>query len=120
MTRETPQVPGAPSFIELGVPEGSRARSFYETLFGWTSREMGKDSFLLETPSMQIGLHPGDDDRVFVIYFLVEDIDAAVERVRAAGGKADDPGPEQEGFGRFVECRDDQGVRFGLRQLPGR
>ena len=113
------QAPGAPSFIELGVPAGSRARRFYEQLFGWTMRDMGNDGFLAETgSSMQIGIHPGDADAVFVIYFLVDDIDAAVERVRAAGGKADEPGPEQAGFGRFVECRDDQGVRFGLRQLP--
>jgi predicted enzyme related to lactoylglutathione lyase len=112
------QAPGAPSFIELGVPSGSRARRFYDQLFGWSFREMGNDGFLIETESMQIGLHAGDDDAVFVVYFLVTDIDAAVERVRAAGGKADEPGPEQDGFGRFVECRDDQGVRFGLRQLP--
>jgi hypothetical protein len=24
---------------------------------------------------------------------------------------------DSEGFGRWVECRDDQGVRFGLRQV---
>jgi len=36
--------------------------------------------------------------------------------VRAAGGTAPDPGPAEPEFGRFVECRDDQGVRFGLRQ----
>jgi hypothetical protein len=113
-----PQAPGAPSFIELGVPAGSRAREFYEKLFGWTFRDMGQDGFLAQTPSLQIGMHAKDADAVFVIYFLVDDIDAAVERVRAAGGTADAPGPEQEGFGRFVECRDDQNVRFGLRQLP--
>jgi uncharacterized protein len=120
MTRETstPEKPGAPSFIELGVPAGSSARRFYEQLFGWTVREMGNDNFLFQTPTLQIGLHSGDADAVFVIYFLVDDIEAAVARVREAGGKAPDPGAEEAGFGRFVECRDDQGVRFGLRQLP--
>jgi uncharacterized protein len=109
---------GAPSFIELGTPAGSRARQFYGDVFGWTFTDMGRESFLAHTPTLPIGLHPGDPDAVFVIYFLVDDIEAGVARVRAAGGTADDPGPEQAGFGRFVECRDDQGVRFGLRQPP--
>lgn len=112
------QRPGAPSFIELGVPAGSRARRFYEQLFGWTFKEMGGDNVLAQTPTIQIGFHSQDPDAVFVIYFQVDDIEAAVERVRAAGGAADDPPKDEEGFGRFVECRDDQGVRFGLRELP--
>ncbi|HKE18966.1 MAG TPA: VOC family protein [Kofleriaceae bacterium] len=111
------QAPGAPSFIELGVPAGSRARRFYGDVFGWTFTDMGKDNFLARTPTLEVGVHTGDADAVFVVYFLVDDLEAAVARVRAAGGTADDPGPEQPGFGRFAECRDDQGVRFGLRQL---
>jgi predicted enzyme related to lactoylglutathione lyase len=107
---------GAPSFIELGVPAGSRARQFYGRVFGWSFTDMGDDNFLARTPTLEIGLHPRDADAVFVIYFLVDDLEAAVARVRAAGGTAADPGPDQEGFGRFSECRDDQGVRFGLRQ----
>lgn len=108
---------GAPSFIELGVPAGSAARKFYGDVLGWTFTDMGKDNFLAQTPTIQIGIHPGDADAVFVVYFVVDDLEAAIARVRAAGGKADDPGPEQEGFGRFTECRDDQGVRFGLRAI---
>jgi uncharacterized protein len=107
---------GAPSFVELGVPEGSRARAFYEPLFGWTFHEMGNDNFWAQTPTIRLGLHPGDKDASMVIYFRVHDIEAVARRVRELGGRADDPGPEQEGFGRFVECRDPQGVRFGLHQ----
>lgn len=112
---------GSPSFIELGVPAGSRARQFYGDVLGWTFTDMGNDNFLAQTPTLQIGLHPRDPDAVFVVYFLVDDLEAAVARVRAAGGTAADPGKEEEGgFGRFSECRDDQGVRFGLRQPPRR
>ncbi|MGC7323044.1 VOC family protein, partial [Mycobacteroides abscessus subsp. massiliense] len=49
-------------------------------------------------------------------FFGVADIDAAVMTVRELGGEAEDPGPEEPGFGRFTFCRDDQGVRFGLHQ----
>jgi predicted enzyme related to lactoylglutathione lyase len=36
--------------------------------------------------------------------------------VREAGGQADPPAPEEPGFGRFSNCRDPQGIRFGLHQ----
>ena len=47
--------------------------------------------------------------------FRVDDIQAAVERVRAAGGTATEP--VHEGYGVRSECSDDQGVRFHLGQL---
>ena len=53
-----------------------------------------------------------------VVYFAVDDIEVAARRVRELDGERGDPGPEIEGFGRFVECRDDHGVKFGLRQVP--
>ena len=34
----------------------------------------------------------------------------------AAGGEVLGPVSDSGGFGRWAECRDDQGVRFGLRQ----
>jgi uncharacterized protein len=117
---ETRPKAGAPSFIELGVPQGSRARAFFEKLFGWTFHEMGDDNFWAQTPTIRLGLHPRDDDALMVIYFEVDDIETAARQVRELGGQADEPSPEQEGFGRFVACRDPQGVRFGLRQAPKR
>jgi predicted enzyme related to lactoylglutathione lyase len=47
--------------------------------------------------------------------FRVDDIQAAVERVRAAGGTASEP--QHEGYCIRAECADDQGVRFLLGQL---
>jgi hypothetical protein len=50
--------------------------------------------------------------------YRVDDIAAAVERVRAAGGHAGEPalGP----FGLFAECADDQGATFHLWQPANR
>ena len=107
---------GAPSFVEIGAPSGTAVRSFFAALFGWSFHDMGGDNFWIQTPTLRFGLHPKDEDRNLVVYFAVEDIDAAAERVRVLGGQAPAPGPEQEGFGRFVECRDSQGIRFGLHQ----
>jgi predicted enzyme related to lactoylglutathione lyase len=48
--------------------------------------------------------------------YRVDDIAAAVERVRAAGGHADDP--VRRAFGLLADCADDQGVTFRLWQAP--
>jgi predicted enzyme related to lactoylglutathione lyase len=46
----------------------------------------------------------------------VPDLDTALAAVTAAGGEVVSPATDSPGFGRWAECRDDQGVRFGLRQ----
>jgi predicted enzyme related to lactoylglutathione lyase len=46
--------------------------------------------------------------------YRVDDIAAAVERVRAAGGRADEP--ECKPYGLLAECADDQGATFRLWQ----
>jgi predicted enzyme related to lactoylglutathione lyase len=68
-------------------------------------------------------MHGGDRESRPYIFFAVDDIEAAVERVRELGGVVDDMDVEgdQESvarFGRFKLCRDDQGSPFGLHQRP--
>ena len=109
---------GEPSFIEIGAPSGRASREFYQQLFGWTFHPMGEDNFWVQTPTIRAGVHAGDDTRVMVVYFAVDDIEQAIARVRELGGTADEPGPETEGFGRFAQCRDGQGIIFGLHQAP--
>ena len=48
--------------------------------------------------------------------WTVEDIDAAVARVREAGGTVIDE-PSQQSYGRSALCTDDQGSRFYLGEL---
>jgi uncharacterized protein len=69
------------------------------------------------------GIHGGDAGASPYLFFRVEDIDAAVGRVRELGGSVDGTdldGDEevQASYGRFVLCRDDQGSPFGLYQPP--
>lgn len=109
---------GEPSFLEIGVPNGSHAREFYEKLFGWTFHDMTGDNFWIETPTLRAGLHPDDDTRVIGVYFSVPDIEAAIERVRELGGEAH-LRADGDGAERFAECRDNQGVYFGLHQPAG-
>jgi predicted enzyme related to lactoylglutathione lyase len=60
------------------------------------------------------------------VFFRVDDLDAAVARVRELGGTVDgleeeagaDPAAIATEHGRFTLCRDDQGSPFGLFEPP--
>ncbi len=115
---------GEPSFIEIGVEDAQRGRTFYGALLGWTF-EPGPagGGFAIRTPTLPAGMHGGDPGAAPYVFFRVADMDAALARVRELGGTVE--GTDVEGttesierFGRFKLCRDDQGSPFGLHQPP--
>jgi predicted enzyme related to lactoylglutathione lyase len=115
---------GELSFFEIGVEDPDRGRTFYEALFGW-SFEPGPSGggFGITAPNVPGGMHGGDPGASPYLFFRVDDIEAALERVRQLGGDvevADVEGGEDSiaKFGRFRLCRDDQGSPFGLHQPP--
>jgi predicted enzyme related to lactoylglutathione lyase len=61
------------------------------------------------------GLAGGHERSCIVPMYRVDDIAAAVVRVRATGGQSTDP--QQQPYGISAECEDDQGTRFYLGQL---
>ncbi len=108
---------GELSFFEIGVIDSERAQVFYQSLFGWDFPPTGEDDQVwVKTPTLKGGLHGEDPEPRIAMYFSVDDINAAVQAVRALGGSAEDPGSAEPGFGRFSACTDDQGVRFGLHE----
>ncbi len=66
-------------------------------------------------PPLGIWQSQGTEPEVQLSY-RVDDIAAAVERVRAAGGHADEP--ERKPYGLNAECVDNQGATFRLWQPP--
>ncbi|GCD96323.1 hypothetical protein EHYA_04008 [Embleya hyalina] len=109
---------GEPTFFEIGVPDAARAHTFFGQLFGWRFPSTGEDDQVsIETPSGRGGLHGRDSAAAITMFFAVDDVEAAVRRVRELGGTAEDARPEEPGFGRFALCADDQGVAFGLHQV---
>jgi uncharacterized protein len=116
---------GELAFFELGVADTERGRAFYEGLFGWTF-ETGPsgDGFVIDTPNVRGGMHGGDAGAAPLLFFRVEDMEGALERVRELGGEVEEIDVEGDEasiarFGRFKLCRDDQGSPFGLHQPPG-
>ena len=112
------------AFFELGVGETERGRAFYGGLFGWRfDPGPGEGGFAIGTPGVPGGLHGGDAGAAPYLFFEVEDIEAAIERVLTLGGEVEDADVEGDAdsiarFGRFKLCRDDQGSPFGLHQPP--
>ena len=105
---------GEPSYIELGVRDAEAAKAFYGRLLGWRPAGPGQ----VDTATLSIGIHGGDDASHFEVFFTVDDLAASINQVPALGGRVESDVHDSPGFGRWVECVDDQGVRFGLRQLP--
>lgn len=108
-------MPGEPTYVELGVPDANAARTFYGVLLGWAPQgESGPGS--VETSTLGIGIHDGDEERHFEVFFSIDDLDASIARLVELGGETIGEVHDNPGFGRWIECADDQGVRFGLRQ----
>ncbi|NUL02900.1 VOC family protein [Streptomyces lunaelactis] len=117
---------GEISFFELGVADYEQARTFYGGMFGWTFEAGATEGggFLIRTPNVPGGVHGGDSGASPYVFFKVDDMKLALERVRELGGTVDDfdAGDDEESiarFGRFKLCHDDQGSPFGLHQPPG-
>jgi predicted enzyme related to lactoylglutathione lyase len=115
---------GELAFFEIGVEDAARGRAFYEGLFGWRF-ETGPsgEGFVVQAPNMPGGMHGGDPGAAPYVFFRVDDMERALERVRELGGEVEEMDIEgdeesQARFGRFKLCRDDQGSRFGLHQPP--
>ncbi|HWK28149.1 MAG TPA: VOC family protein [Solirubrobacter sp.] len=115
---------GAISFFELGVADAERGRAFYAGLFGWAfATGPSGAGWHITTPSVPGGMHPGDPGASPYLFFAVDDMDAALARVRSLGGEIVDMGLSDSSetvarFGRFEFCRDDQGSPFGLHEPP--
>ncbi|MEO1198213.1 MAG: VOC family protein [Pseudomonadota bacterium] len=107
------------TFVEMGSGDAAKTSAFFSELFGWRFEQMGEpaDGGWFDAPGIRLGLHGGDPNWGMVPYFNVPDIDRAIETVRALGGSTDGKIADVDGFGRFCNCKDPQGMRFGLHQL---
>jgi len=120
--------PGALSWNELGTRDVEAAKAFYGAVFGWSFRdndmgEMGTyTEWLLGEDSiggmMDVsGRLPDEIPAHWLVYFAVENTDAAVETAKAAGGQVSF-GPIDIPAGRFAIVSDPFGATFAVIQLP--
>ncbi len=107
---------GDVAYISLEVADSAKTRAFYGAVLGWqVTPGRVEDGWQVEDVRPGTGISGGHAVATAVPLYLVDDIDAAVERVRAAGGTASDP--ERQPYGVTSDCADDQGTRFSLGEL---
>jgi predicted enzyme related to lactoylglutathione lyase len=103
------------SYVTMLVGDSASTRSFYGAVLGWDfTPGRVDDGWEVNGIVPMTGLAGGSDEAAVLPMWRVDDIVAAVARVREAGGTATDP--EQQSYGLSSECVDDQGTRFYLGQ----
>jgi predicted enzyme related to lactoylglutathione lyase len=117
---------GAFGWNELGTRDTGAAKEFYGAVFGWEADdqdmgEMGTYTIWKVGDAMVGGMLditgrvPDEVPAHWLVYFTVEDADAAVERVKAGGGDLRF-GPTDIPVGRFAVVADQFGAAFAVMQ----
>jgi predicted enzyme related to lactoylglutathione lyase len=109
--------PGELSYITHEVTDSTAFKAFYSRVLFWTF-EPGHidDGWQVESAHPMSGVAGGSAQPVTVPMWTVADVDAAVARVREAGGTVIEE-PSQQSYGTSAQCTDDQGARFYLGQF---
>jgi len=124
-------------YVSLWVPDAGRAATFFADVLGWTYAPPTGEFRQVTNTSLRHGIGPAAEAALYIaerlgeagqrwfggqaratlfVCFVVDDVDAAVERVRAAGGHTDQP--TDEPYGRVANCVDDQGMPFAMYTEP--
>ena len=89
---ETLPIGAEVSYIEIGVADASKSRSFLEQMFGWKFHPFGQGSEgWFQTPSLKAGIHGDDPNQGFLVFFGVPDLEVAIAEVIRLGGAAEAP-----------------------------
>jgi len=109
--------PGELSYLTYEVPDSTAFKAFYSGVLFWTF-EPGRidDGWGVQQTHPMAGVAGGSAAAVTVPMWTVEDVDAAVARVREAGGTVIEE-PSQQPYGKTAQCTDDQGTRFYLGEF---
>jgi predicted enzyme related to lactoylglutathione lyase len=119
----TPDAPGTLGWVELYADDAREAFDFYEKVFGWTvdhDMDMGAMGIyrIFASGDKQIGgmmTRPTEVPMAcWGYYFNTEAIDAAVDRLVAAGGMVVNGPMEVPGGSWIVQAVDPQGAPFSL------
>ena len=116
--------PGSVAWRDLTVDDAAAVRDFYAEVVGWSASEVdmgGYTDYELRTPAGDIAAgicHARADNAelppVWLIYVIVEDLDASLSAVRAGGGEVEGPVRGGEGEDRWAVIRHPAGAALAL------
>jgi predicted enzyme related to lactoylglutathione lyase len=106
------------SYVSVWVPDVARAAAFYGAVLGLeylpAHNDRGRQAPGVVPP---LGLWPDPAGPALFCSYVVDAAAAAVARVRAAGGRAEEPMARP--YGLTADCVDPDGIRFALHQPFG-
>jgi len=123
--------------FDISANDPEKLKKFYEEAFGWEIKKWegedemgGMNYWLIKTgPKEEMGIDGGmllrsdnpktGQDKAFVNTIGVSDIDEAISKVKAAGGKIMMEKSEMKGIGWFASAQDSEGNNFNLMQATG-
>ena len=123
---ETPtgeRLPGKIIWRDLLTNDPAASQRFYGELFGWTFENLDANSAytLIRHNGRMIGgmidtvaLNNRDDISQWVVLMSVEDVDASIARVTAAGGEVVTPVTDLQNRGELAVFRDAEGALLGM------
>jgi hypothetical protein len=121
--------PGSLCWNELATRDIDEAKAFYRTVFGWEgdTNAYGDTSYTEwklggRTIGGMIAMNdewPAEVPPQWMVYFAVEDVDAATRRVEELGGKVA-VAPNDTPAGRFAVVNDPHGAVFSIIALAQR
>jgi len=101
--------------VTMAAPDAHRAKEFYQAVLQVPFSTGHPGAWRTDQTRPPLGIRSAEGAEPGVqLSYRVDDIAAAVERVRAAGGRADEP--ERKPYGLLADCVDDQGATFRLWQ----
>lgn len=127
---DAPRKPGYFTWHELNTTDYLGAWKFYSELFGWkhtSSMDMGPEmgAYWMFGYDAQTSLGGMSNVAVqmkmpahWLYYVSVEDLDAALARVKQLGGQILNGPMEVPGGDRIAQCMDPQGGMFALHMSP--
>lgn len=107
-------------WFELVTRDAKKAQTFYGEVFGWKVNPMamgGETYEMIAAGERAIGGYTaaaGKTPPHWISYLSVDDVDAALERVRAAGGKVLEPAFDVPTVGRMAKIADPTGAALHL------
>lgn len=115
---------GSLAWSEVNTRDAAAACEFYGQLFGLTAHKLeGQEYFIMQRGEemffgvMQMDEQWGDLPPHWMGYFAVDNTDAALERVLAAGGSIGAPAFDTP-YGRMAVIVDPYGATISIVQLP--
>ena len=118
--KPAPQL-GSFCHVEIAADDLEKAKAFYGGAFGWTFQDvpMGEgQTYVLYQTGGEVGggimNPPPGMPKMVVNYILVDDIDAAVAKIEAAGGTIVIPKTEVHGMGEMAHFTDPEGNHMAI------